>query len=165
MERQLDIHPPLPNRALNTSSLSPFPSPSPSFCIPRPLPYLPIYTDRRYQVYTITLILPKEQLQKIDLPNTLTRKDSWAVTGYVLFQRPGFSKGIVKDFDEDPLQYCPSMIIADPDEKYQHDRSLMFLYLNDCFQNATKEQRARVDEPFAMMYSDWVTLHEIDKRG
>lgn len=27
-----------------------------------------------------------------------------------------------------------------------------------------KEQRARVDEPFARLYSDWATLHEIDKR-
>ena len=56
------------------------------------------------------------------------------------------------------------MIIADPDEKYQHDRSLMFRYPNDYLQKATKEQRARVDDPFARLYSDWATLHEIDKR-
>ncbi|THV47410.1 hypothetical protein BGAL_0312g00080 [Botrytis galanthina] len=28
---------------------------------------------------------------------------------------------------------------------------------------ATKEQRARVDEPLAMLYSDWATFHEMDK--
>ncbi|TEY39447.1 hypothetical protein BOTCAL_0455g00010 [Botryotinia calthae] len=90
-------------------------------------------------------------------------EDSCAVMGYVLSQRPGFSKGIAKDFDEDPLQYCLSMVIADPDEKYQHNRSLIFRYLSDYFQKATKEQRARVDEPLAMLYYDWATLHEIDK--
>ncbi|TGO28359.1 hypothetical protein BPAE_0028g00060 [Botrytis paeoniae] len=90
-------------------------------------------------------------------------EDSCAVTGYVLSQRPGFSKSSVKYFDEDLLHYCLSMVIGAPDEKYRPNRSLMFRYLNGYFQQATKEQRARVDEPLSMFYFDWVTLHEIDK--
>ncbi|KAF5868323.1 uncharacterized protein Bfra_007520 [Botrytis fragariae] len=89
-------------------------------------------------------------------------EDSCAVTGHVLSQRPGFFKSSVKYFDEDPLHYCLSMVTGAPDEKYRLNRSLMFRYLNDYFQQATKEQRARVEEPLAMLYSDWATLHEID---
>ncbi|KAF7893778.1 hypothetical protein EAF00_007292 [Botryotinia globosa] len=90
-------------------------------------------------------------------------KYSHAVTAYVLSQRPGFSRNSFKSFEEDPLHHCLSMVMGAPDEKYRLNRSLMFRYLNDYFQQATKEQRARVDEPLAMLYSDWATFHEMDK--
>jgi hypothetical protein len=100
----------------------------------------------------------------------------------VLPERPGFSSKWTSDRDsfpgrvklerndglnmaqrfmKDPLDWCLSQLLGEPDGGVCYEREMLFAFLDSYLAGAPREQKLRLDELLYQKYTDFASLHEM----